>query len=55
MISDADLLKFVLECSPLLTLPYKAEHMSDTEDGAEVGLSSEDEAEGLPLSPGIVH
>ena len=36
-------------------LPYKAEHTSDTKDGAEVGLSSEDEAEGLPLSPGIAY
>ena len=44
MIVDSDLLKPILECSQLLTLPYKAEHTSDTEDSAEVGLSSEDEA-----------
>ena len=53
MIADADLMKSVLETSRLLTLPYKAEHPSDTEDGHEVGLSSEDEAEGLPADPGM--
>ena len=52
MIVDVDLMKSVLEMSRLLTSPYKAEHPSDTEDGLEVGLSSEDEVEGLPADPG---
>ena len=55
MIADADLMKSVLEMSRLLTSPYKAEHPSDTEDGYEVGLLSEDEAEGLPADPGMAH
>ena len=55
MIADADLLKSVLEMSRLLMLPYKAEHPSDTEDRLNVGLSSEDEAEGLPTDPGRAH
>ena len=52
VIADVDLMKAVLEMSRLLTSPYKAEHPSDTEDGLEVGLSSEDEVEGLPADPG---
>ena len=55
MIADADLMKFLLEMLRLLTSPYKAEHPSDTEDGHEVGLSSEDEAEGFPADPGMAH
>ena len=55
VIADADLMKSVLETSRLLTSPYKAEHPSDTEDGHEVGLSSEDEAKGLPAEPGMAH
>ena len=35
--------------------PYKVEHPSDTEDGLDVGLSSEDEVEGLPADPGRAH
>ena len=52
MIADADLLKSMLEMSRLLTSPYKAEYPCDTEDGLNVGLSSEDEVEGLPTDPG---
>ena len=48
-------MKSVLETSRLLTLLYKAEHPSDTEDGLNVGLSSEDEVEGLPTDPGRAH
>ena len=55
MIADADLMKSVLETSRLLMSPYKAEHPSNTEDRHEVGLSSEDEAEGLPADPGMAH
>ena len=55
MIADADLMKSVLEMSRLLTLPYKAEHPSDIEDGLEVGLSSEDEVDSLPADPGRAH
>ena len=52
MIADVDLMKSVLEMSRLLMSPYKAEHPSDTEDGLDVGLSSEDEVQGLPADPG---
>ena len=45
-------MKSVLETSRLLMSPYKAEHPSDTEDGLEVGLSSEDKVEGLPADTG---
>ena len=55
MIADADLMKSVLETSRLLMSPYKANHPSDTEDGLEVGLSSEDKVEGLPADPGRAH
>ena len=55
MIADADLMKSVLETSRLLTLPYRAEHPSDTEDRLNIGLSSEDEAEGLLTGPGRAH
>ena len=55
MIADADLMKSVLEMSRLLMSPYKAKHPSDTEDGLEVGLSSEDEVEGLSADPGRAH
>ena len=48
MIADADLMKSVLETSRVWVSLYKAEHPSDTEDGLNVGLLSEDEAEGLP-------
>ena len=53
MIADADLMKSVQEILRQLTSLYKAEHPSDTEDGHEVGLSSEDEAEDLPADPGM--
>ena len=32
---------------------WKIEHPSDTEDEKNVGLSSEDEAEGLEVAPGV--
>ena len=32
---------------------WKIEHPSDTEDEKNVGLSSEDEAEGLEAAPGV--
>ena len=32
---------------------WKIEHPSDTEDERNVGLSSEDEAEGLETAPGV--
>ena len=55
VIADVDLMKLVLDMSRLLTSLYKAMHPSDTEDRLEVGLSSEDEAEGLPADPGRAH
>ena len=33
---------------------WKITHPSDTEDERNVGLSSEDEAEGLEVAPGVV-
>ena len=44
---DEDNIKDILLTSPLMLSWYRAEHPSDTEDEGDVGLSSEDEAEGL--------
>ena len=52
-LANEDLLKSVLECSELIVLRWKVDHPSDTEEDITVGLSSEDEAEGLAASPGI--
>ena len=43
---DADLNKVVLTCSQVALSMWKVKYLSDTE--SEPGLSSEDEAEGLP-------
>ena len=48
-----DLLKSVWETSEMKASRWKIEHPSDTEDEKNVGLSSEDEAEGLEASPGV--
>ena len=53
VLADANLLKLVLECSILKVSKWKVEHPSDTEDETLVGLSSEDEAEGLAAVPGV--
>ena len=43
------------ECSPLKASPWKDHHLLDTEDEVAVGLSSEDEAEGLDAVTGVSH
>ena len=43
----------MLECTELKASPWKALHPSDTEDEPNVGLSSEDEAEGMEGTPGV--
>ena len=43
----------MLECSALKVSSWKVGHPSDTEDETLVGLSSEDEAEGLVALPGV--
>ena len=53
VLADVNLVKSVLECSLLKVSRWKVEHPSDTEDETLVGLSSEDEAEGLDAIPGV--
>ena len=55
VLADSSLLKSVLECSPLKASSWKDHHPSDMEDEVAVGLSSEDEAEGLDAVPGVSH
>ena len=47
--ADEDLSKYVLECSRLSHTLWKHCFPQDTEDEASVGISSEDEADGMPL------
>ena len=47
VMADEDNVKDVLLTSPLMVSWYRVEHPLDTEDKGDVGLSSEDEAEGL--------
>ena len=47
--ADEDLSKYVLECSRLSRMLWKHHFPQDTEDEAAVGISSEDEADGMPL------
>ena len=51
--ADRNLLKSVWECSELKVSCWKILHPSDTEDERAVGLTSEDEAEGLEPTPGV--
>ena len=51
--ADHDLLKSVWECSEMKVSQWKILHPSDTEDEQNVGISSEDEAEGLEAAPGV--
>ena len=53
MKAGRDLLKSVWECTELKASPWKVLHPSDTEDEPNVGLSSEDEAEGMEATPGV--
>ena len=53
MKAGRDLLKSVWECSDIKLSCWKIAHPSNTEDERNVGLSSEDEAEGLEVAPGV--
>ena len=46
-------MKSVWECSEIKESRWKIAHPSDTEDERNVGLSTEDEAEGLEVAPGV--
>ena len=47
--ADEDQSKYVLECSRLSCMLWKHRFPQDTEDESAVGISSEDEADGMPL------
>ena len=51
--ADSKLLKMVWECSDLKVSWWKILHPSNTEDECTIGLTSEDEAEGLEAAPGV--
>ena len=53
MVTDADNIKDVLEVLELMVTWWKDAHPSDTEDEVNVGLTSEDEAEGLDPEAGV--
>ena len=53
VVADEDNVKDVLLTSPLMVSWYRKEHPLDTEDEGDVGLSSEDEAEGLDPEAGV--
>ena len=53
VLANHDNLKSVLECSPLMMSKWKHDHPSDTEDETLVGLTSEDEAEGVDWCEGV--
>ena len=45
--ANKDLVKDVLTCRPLESSVYKSHHLDNTDDPDVVGMSSEDEAEGM--------
>ena len=51
--ANRELVKDVLTCQPLVTSTYKERHPEDTDDPGAVGVSSEDEAEGMGEVLGI--
>ena len=53
MKADADLVKDILTCCPLVPLMYKSHHPDDMDEPADIGGSSEDEAEGMEEVLGI--
>ena len=53
MVTDADNIKDLLEVLELMVTWWKDAHPSDTEDEVNVGLTSEDEAEGLGPETGV--
>ena len=50
---DADLVKDVLTCCPLVPSMYKSHHPDDMDEPGDIGGSSEDEAEGMEEVSGI--
>ena len=52
VLADEDLLKLVLECLDLVVSSWKRDR-PDTKDDVLVGLSSEDEVEGLATQPRV--
>ena len=53
VLTDHDNIKSILECSPLTMSKWKHNHPLDTEDEILVGLTSEDEAEGMDWCEGV--
>ena len=53
VLANHDNLKSILECSQLMMSKWKHDHPSDTEDETLVGLTSEDEAEGMDWCEGV--
>ena len=53
VLANEDLLKSVLECSDLVVLMWKRDHLSDTKDEVLVWLSSEEEVKGLATQLGV--
>ena len=51
--ADANLVKDILKCHPLVPSMYKSHHPDDTDEPADIGGSSEDEAEGMEEVLGI--
>ena len=51
--ADANLVKDILTCHPLVPLMYKSHHPDDTDEPNDIGGSSEDEAEGMEEVLGI--
>ena len=47
MVTDANNIKDVLKVSELMVTWWKDAHPSDTQDEVNMGLTSEDEAEGM--------
>ena len=53
VVTDADNIKNVLEVLELMVTWWEDAHPSNTEDEVNVGLTSEDEAEGMDRQPGV--
>ena len=53
VVTDADNVKDVLEVLGLMVTQWKGAHPSNTEDEVNMGLTSEDEAEGLGPQTGV--
>ena len=51
--ADSNLMKDVLTCLPLVPSQYKSHHPDNTDEPNDIGVSSEDEAEGMEDVLGI--